>query len=138
MIKESHPCKIVETSTSKTGKHGSAKVHFVGLDIFTGKKYETIADSKENVTVPDLEKDDLLLTEIKSDGTLVLTGHDAQVETGIKLPEGDLGTNITNAKKSGKVIVVSVLSCMGKKKVVAYHEKKVRAKWGPPRVDVDE
>lgn len=32
------PCKIVEMSTSKTGKHGHAKVHLVGIDIFTGKK----------------------------------------------------------------------------------------------------
>lgn len=32
------PCKIVEMSTSKTGKHGHAKVHMVGIDIFNGKK----------------------------------------------------------------------------------------------------
>ena len=36
MIKD-RPCKIVEMSTSKTGKHGHAKVHMVALDIFTGK-----------------------------------------------------------------------------------------------------
>lgn len=34
---KSRPCKIVEMSTSKTGKHGHAKVHLVGIDIFTGK-----------------------------------------------------------------------------------------------------
>lgn len=33
------PCKIVEMSTSKTGKHGHAKVHLVGIDIFNGKKW---------------------------------------------------------------------------------------------------
>lgn len=32
------PCKIVEMSTSKTGKHGHAKVHMVGIDIFSNKK----------------------------------------------------------------------------------------------------
>jgi len=36
MIKN-RPCKIVEMSTSKTGKHGHAKVHMVALDIFTGE-----------------------------------------------------------------------------------------------------
>lgn len=33
---KSRPCKIVEMSTSKTGKHGHAKVHLVGIDIFSG------------------------------------------------------------------------------------------------------
>lgn len=30
------PCKIVEMSTSKTGKHGHAKVHLVGIDVSFG------------------------------------------------------------------------------------------------------
>ena len=34
---QNRPCKIVEMSTSKTGKHGHAKVHMVALDIFTGE-----------------------------------------------------------------------------------------------------
>ena len=36
---QNRPCKIVEMSTSKTGKHGHAKVHMVALDIFTGNCY---------------------------------------------------------------------------------------------------
>lgn len=39
------PCKIVDMSTSKTGKHGHAKVNITGVDIFTGKKYEDICPS---------------------------------------------------------------------------------------------
>ena len=35
---QNRPCKIVEMSTSKTGKHGHAKVHMVALDIFTGEE----------------------------------------------------------------------------------------------------
>ena len=31
------PCKIIDISTSKTGKHGHAKANYVGIDIFTGK-----------------------------------------------------------------------------------------------------
>ena len=29
------PCKIVDMSTSKTGKHGHAKVHLVAIDVST-------------------------------------------------------------------------------------------------------
>ena len=39
MIK-GRPCKVSDVSTSKTGKHGHAKCHFVAIDIFTGKKME--------------------------------------------------------------------------------------------------
>ena len=39
LIKD-NPCKVVEVTTSKTGKHGHAKAHITAIDIFTGKKYE--------------------------------------------------------------------------------------------------
>ena len=37
VVIKGRPCKIVDMSTSKTGKHGHAKVHLVAIDIFTGK-----------------------------------------------------------------------------------------------------
>ena len=47
---QNRPCKIVEMSTSKTGKHGHAKVHLVALDIFTGDN-GVINDHKSGISI---------------------------------------------------------------------------------------
>lgn len=56
VVLKGKPCKIVEMNTSKPGKHGHAKIHFVGLDIFTGKKYEDISPSSKNMMMPNIVK----------------------------------------------------------------------------------
>ncbi|EPS66904.1 hypothetical protein M569_07874, partial [Genlisea aurea] len=48
IVIKGRPCKVVEVSTSKTGKHGHAKCHFVAIDIFTAKKLEDIVPSSHN------------------------------------------------------------------------------------------
>lgn len=48
---QDHPCKIFHPTFSKTPKNGVRKVHFIGLDIVTGQKYETLVKSNDKVTV---------------------------------------------------------------------------------------
>lgn len=72
MIK-GRPCKVMEMSTSKTGKHGHAKVHLVGLDIFTNKKYEDICPSTHNIDVPNVSRNDLQVRKLQS---TLMTAHD--------------------------------------------------------------
>jgi len=44
-----HPCRVLDVSVSKTGKHGHAKCHFNAVDIFTGKKIEGLESSTHNM-----------------------------------------------------------------------------------------
>merc|ERR1719220_1415462 len=59
-----HPCKIVDMSTSKTGKHGYAKVNMVGIDIFDGKKYEDMSPSTHNMEVPNVNRKEYTLIDV--------------------------------------------------------------------------
>lgn len=46
--------QVADVATSKTGKHGHAKCHFVAIDIFTGKKYECLEPSSHNCDVSEM------------------------------------------------------------------------------------
>merc|ERR1711898_88352 len=61
------PCKVVDTSTSKTGKHGHAKVNMTALDIFTSKKYEDSCPSTHNMMVPNVSRTEYTLLDISDD-----------------------------------------------------------------------
>merc|ERR1712224_229681 len=53
---KNQPCKVVDYSTSKAGKHGAAKAHIVGIDIFTAKKVEESTGTGAQVEIPDVKK----------------------------------------------------------------------------------
>lgn len=56
MVIKGRPCKVLDVSTSKTGKHGHAKCHFVAQDIFTGKKMEDLVPSSHNLAAPNVTR----------------------------------------------------------------------------------
>lgn len=51
-----YPCKVIDYSTAKPGKHGSAKASIVGIDIFTGKKYEDSMPTSASAYIPNVTK----------------------------------------------------------------------------------
>ena len=69
VVIKNRPCKIVDMSTSKTGKHGHAKVHLVAIDIFTGKKLEELSPSTHNMDVPNVSRREFQLVRINRSRT---------------------------------------------------------------------
>ncbi len=56
IVIDGEPCKIVEMSKAKTGKHGSAKAHVVAVCLFSGNKKTLTAPVDTRVEVPIIDK----------------------------------------------------------------------------------
>jgi len=120
MIK-GRPCKVMEMSTSKTGKHGHAKVHLVALDIFTQKKYEDLCPSTHNIDVPNVTRQEYTLMDITNDGFVALMADNAETREDLRLPEGELGDKIREEfeKPLAGQVLVTVMSAVGEEQIVA-------------------
>ncbi len=56
MIIDNEPCRIVDITKSKPGKHGSAKARIVAIGIFDGVKRSIVKPVDANAEVPIIEK----------------------------------------------------------------------------------
>ncbi|XP_053268768.1 eukaryotic translation initiation factor 5A-1 [Pleuronectes platessa] len=118
VVLKGRPCKIVEMSTSKTGKHGHAKVNMVGIDIFTNKKFEDMCPSTHNMDVPAIKRLDYQLINI-NEGYMSLLGDNGEVREDLRVPENDIGKEIESKFEGGEDFLVTVISAMGEECAVA-------------------
>jgi len=65
MLINGYPCKIVDRTTSKTGKHGGCKINFNAQDIFTNKKYCMLHKSDDKVKVPNIIRGQYKIVDIE-------------------------------------------------------------------------
>ncbi|KAJ7563830.1 hypothetical protein O6H91_03G127500 [Diphasiastrum complanatum] len=113
VVIKQRPCKVVEVSTSKTGKHGHAKCHFVAIDIFTGKKLEDIVPSSHNCDVPEVTRTDFQLIDISEDGFVSLLTDNGETKDDLRVPTDEpLASQIKSGFGEGKDLVVTVMSAM--------------------------
>ncbi|KAJ8142649.1 hypothetical protein OXX80_005119 [Metschnikowia pulcherrima] len=121
VVIKSRPCKIVDMSTSKTGKHGHAKVHLVAIDIFTGKKLEDLSPSTHNMEVPNVRRAEYQLLDI-DDGFLSLMTNDGDTKDDVKIPDGELGDKIQSEFDDGKDLLITIISAMGEEAAISFKE----------------
>jgi translation initiation factor 5A len=117
------PCKVLNISVSKTGKHGHAKCNFTAVDIFTGKKLEDMIPSTHGTTVPIVNKSDWEIIDIDEGGELTLMDEAGNQKTDLNLPsfpEG-MADEIREAWSGGEnQVMVTVQTAVGIEQVIAY------------------
>ncbi|XP_035680785.1 eukaryotic translation initiation factor 5A-1-like [Branchiostoma floridae] len=116
------PCKIVEIGSVAEEKHGHSKVTIVGVDIFTGQKYEEVVPSTHICDAPHVSRKVYPVMGV-SDGVLETMDDEGRLRRDWKLPEGDLGKEIQTRVDRGDVnFLVTALSACGEEKVVGTKE----------------
>ncbi|TYJ54410.1 eukaryotic translation initiation factor 5A [Cryptococcus floricola] len=121
VVIKGRPCKIIDMSTSKTGKHGHAKVHLVATDIFTGKKLEDISPSTHNMDVPNVTRREYQLLDIQ-DEFLNLMDADGNSKDDVKVPDTEIGQQIAADFEGGKDLMVTIIAAMDEELAISYKE----------------
>ena len=120
------PCKVLNISVSKTGKHGHANCNFTATDIFTGKKLEDMIPSTHGTTVPIVNRSDWEVIDIDDEGALTLMDEAGNQKTDLNLPtypEG-MGDDIKNAWDGGEnSVIVTVQSAVGIEQIIAFKKE---------------
>lgn len=124
LVIKGNPCKIIDISTSKTGKHGHAKAIITAVDIFTGKKYQESAPTSHNLDQPNLTKTEYQLIHIEEDGFVSLMDEDGNIreDLSLDLKNDDIHVKIKNEFDQSKEIVVTVMKCLQKEKIISFKE----------------
>ena len=120
------PCKIIELSTSKTGKHGHSKTNITAVDMFTGKKLEEVAPSSHSLPVPFVKSNQYDLIDIadKADDNerfaVSLMDDEGETREDLNLPidDDDLVAKIRAAYTKGDTVVLQVAQAMGTTKIM--------------------
>lgn len=117
------PCKIIELTTSKTGKHGHAKANITAVDIFTGKKYEDSQSTSHNVDVPFVNKGEYDLVNLDEEGKITYLEEDGTMNEELTMDiESDLYKKILEDFQNGNDILITIVSSMGISQVTDYRK----------------
>ena len=119
LVIKGRPCKIVDMSKAKVGKHGAAKCAFTGIDIFTGKKLEAIAPASAGLSQPIVERNEYEMCDISDDDFVTLMDAGGNMREDIKVPEDpETAKKLRARMDEGITTMVTVLKAMGAEQII--------------------
>ncbi|OIR58682.1 MAG: translation initiation factor eIF5A [Amphiamblys sp. WSBS2006] len=121
VVIKGRPCKVTDISSSKTGKHGHAKVNVTAVDIFTQKKYEEVCPASHNLDVPVIDRSEYQLIDLEA-GFMSLMSATGEMKDDVKAPEGELGEKIRAGFDAGKDMIIAVIKAMNEESAIAAKE----------------
>lgn len=86
VVIEGVACKVVDTQTSRPGKHGHAKVRLTGVGLVDEKKRVVVMPGHDNIEVPIVEKKSAQVLSISGDMTNVMDSETYETFD-LKIPE---------------------------------------------------
>lgn len=110
MMIDDAPCKIMEITMSKPGKHGEAKGRIVAIGVFDGQKRSVIYPVKHKVRVPIIEK--------KNAQVLSLANNEAQLMDSETFETFILPLEPDEVEKVKPGTEIQYWEVMGKRKIV--------------------
>lgn len=119
---EGRPCKVMEISTSKTGKHGHAKANITGVDIFNGRKFQDVCPVSHSKDSPNISRTEWTVMSLDDDGYVSMIDKTGKMRQDLKLPSEDeddeiVSSRVKNGLADGKTILITVLGAMGIEKI---------------------
>ena len=110
MVIDDEPCKIVEMTTSKPGKHGEAKARIVAIGVFDGQKRSVVYPVKHKVKVPIIEKREAQILAVIGDEVQLM---DSETYETFELP---IPEELRDQIEPGKT--AQYWEAMGKRKIM--------------------
>lgn len=112
VVIDGEPCRVVDITKAKTGKHGSAKANVVAIGLFTGQKRTIMAPVDQQVEVPIIEKHVGQILADKGDTVQIMDLETYETFDIEKPKEPELADKIRPGAE------VEYWSVMGRKKIV--------------------
>ena len=123
MLKDK-PCKICSIAVFKTGKHGDAKYHFGGIDVFTGKRCEELYMAHQKMSCPDIHRVQWTVTNIENDGYVSLMDEKTlKMREDLRIEDDEMKEKINGELIKEKEVVVTVLMVANIEKIIEYRSK---------------